>query len=213
VVIALDLRFHPNIDQLGFLQRNFASDYAQTIIAPAVSAATRERVAHLTMEEVYSTKRSYVEQTVLDDMQRNRTVLIRPGVAGIPFVTYDAVFLNEVELPQTVQQAIESKIAQQQATLEWTARVERERLESQRRQIEAQGTKAVLAIIGPDLTETFVRLRYVEMLERLAASPASKLIVTAPGAPAPRIVIGTENAGAKGGAAVEVPAPPAAGVR
>ncbi len=193
IALTLDVRFHPIIDQLGQLQRNLGPEYLDTLIAPMAASFARQQIARFTAEEVYATQRTYIERIILDFMRLNRTIVVREGVSGVPFINYDAVFINKIVLPVTLQAAIESKVAQLEATKEWVYRVERERLESQRRLVQAEGTRDVLATLGEKLSETFVRLRYVEMLETISGSPASKLIVTAPGGIGPAIVTGTEG--------------------
>lgn len=205
VMITMDVRYHPIISQLGFLQRNLGPDYVSTLIAPNVSAFLRQQVARYSTEEVYSTQRVYIERVVLDYMRLNRSVILRASTAGLQFVNYDAVFINGVVLPKSMRAAIGLKIAQREAVHEWSYRVQREQLESQRREIEAEGTRRVLAILGEKLSDTFVRLRYVEMLGTLAQGNGTKLIVTAPGGAGPGLLVGTD--------APAMPSSPAAGPR
>lgn len=193
VMITMDVRYHLIINQLGVLQRNLGSDYVNTLIAPNVSAFLRQQVARYTTEEVYSTQRSYIERVVLDYMRLNRSVILRASTEGLQFANYDSVFINGVVLPPAMQAAIALKMAQREAVHEWSYRVQREQLESQRREIEAEGTRKVLAILGEKLSDTFVRLRYVEMLGTLAQGNGTKLIITAPGGVGPGLVVGADT--------------------
>lgn len=202
VTLTLDVRYHLIIDQVGHLQRHLGPDYANVVLSPTAASFARSQVARYTAEELYSTHRPYIERVILDFMRQNHNVMLRDGVTGLSFINYDAALINDVHLPDQMRRAIENKLIQQEVTEEWVYRIRREQLESERRTIEAQATRTVLNTLGDSLTDTFVRLRYVEMLERLATSPNTKIIVTGPGGAPPALMVGADTAGAGGAAPV-----------
>jgi prohibitin 2 len=210
ISLTLDVRYHLIIDEVGELQRNVGADYENTILKPTVAGFARGQVARYTAEEVYSTQRSYIERVILDFMRLNRTLMVREGVTGTSFLNYDAVFINQVTLPATVQRAIESKVAQFEALREWKFRVQREQIESDRRLIEARASRDVLDTLGSRLTETFVHLRYLDVLNQLATSPNAKVVIAAPGGSTnPPVVLGVDGTRPAGppSSAAESPAP------
>ncbi len=194
ISLTLEVRYHLIIDQVGLLQQAVGDDYEQSLLKPTAVAFARGQIARYTAEEVYLTQRSYLERVVLDFLRLNRTLIVRSGLNGVSFLNYDAVFLNKIELPAIVRNAIEHKVAQLQALQEWGYRVQREQLESDRRLIEARTSRTVLDLLGNRLTDTFVRLRYVEVLERLSAFPNTKVIITGPGNGGVPVIVGTDGA-------------------
>jgi prohibitin 2 len=211
VSLTLDVRYHLIIDQVGLLQQAIGPDYENVLLKPTAAAFARSQIARYTVEEVYSTQRSYIERVMLDYMRLNRTLMVREGLKGKSFLNYDAVFINQITLPSIVRDAIEHKVAQYEVTQEWQYRIQRERLESDRRLIEARASREVLDMLGNKLTDTFVRLRYVESLERLANSPNAKMIVTGAGGSNTPLIMGVDAGGAdarKPATSVPDPAPP-----
>jgi hypothetical protein len=66
---------------------------------------------------------------------------------------------------------------QHQAALEYVYRLDRERLEAQRKRIEATGIRDFQQIVGANLTEPYLRWLGIDATLRLAQSPGSRLVI------------------------------------
>lgn len=97
------------------------------------------------------------------------------------FVTMVDLLITEVVLPDTVRTAIENKIRQAQIAEEYVYRVEREFLETQRKEIEALGIQLFQSIVQQGISENYLRWRGIEATRDLAASPNAKIIVVGGG--------------------------------
>lgn len=97
------------------------------------------------------------------------------------FVTIVDLLITEVVLPDTVRTAIENKIRQAQIAEEYVYRVEREFLETQRKEIEALGIQLFQSIVQQGISENYLRWRGIEATRDLAASPNAKIIVVGGG--------------------------------
>ncbi len=97
------------------------------------------------------------------------------------FVTMVDLLITGVVLPDTVRTAIENKIRQAQIAEEYVYRVEREFLETQRKEIEALGIQLFQSIVQQGISENYLRWRGIEATRDLAASPNAKIIVVGGG--------------------------------
>jgi prohibitin 2 len=201
VNITLDVRYHILPSMVGLLHRYVGENFRATLIDPSIGAHTRTQVSRFTAEEVYSSQRLFIEREILNQVRSRHGVQVADLQQPLVFLYYDSVLVHGVDLPPRFRDAIENKITQQQVLQEWAFRVERERLESERRLIEAEATRSIVALFPERLTETYLRLRAVEALQSLAASPNAKIVVTGPNAPAMPVVIGADGLGGAAAAA------------
>ena len=93
----------------------------------------------------------------------------------------DAVLIRGVTLPETLQQAIERKLKEEQLALEFDFRLDRERKEAERKIIEAEAKASANKILGASLTANILRDKGIEATLQLAESPNSKVIVVGSG--------------------------------
>ncbi len=90
------------------------------------------------------------------------------------FVNVQEVLLQNVALPGTLGAAIEGKLEQQQADLEYVYRLQREEKEKQRKIIEAEGIREFQRISGVSVA----KWRGIEATLELASSPDVTLVFT-----------------------------------
>mmetsp|Transcript_34917 Transcript_34917/g.45960 ORF Transcript_34917/g.45960 Transcript_34917/m.45960 type:complete len:115 (-) Transcript_34917:25-369(-) len=90
----------------------------------------------------------------------------------------EQVLMKSISLPAGLYTAIESKLEAEQEAQRMEFVLQRERLEAERKKIEAQGTADAQKILAQGLTENTIQWRSLEVLNNLAASPNAKLIIT-----------------------------------
>ncbi|MBT3417613.1 MAG: prohibitin family protein, partial [Flavobacteriales bacterium] len=66
IKIDLSILHHPVQDKIGYLHDNIGKNYLEKIIKPAVRSVTREVIGNYLPEELYSTKRTEIEQEIYD---------------------------------------------------------------------------------------------------------------------------------------------------
>jgi regulator of protease activity HflC (stomatin/prohibitin superfamily) len=87
------------------------------------------------------------------------------------------ILIEKIELPLQIKTAIENKLEQEQIAQEYKYRLQRERLESERKQIEAEGIRDFQKTVAPAITESYLRWRGIEATLKLSESENSKIIV------------------------------------
>ena len=174
VGVMTSIRYHPRLNLLGLLQKEIGPDYAAKIVIPQVQSLVRRVFGQYTPEEIYTTKRSLIETTLEAAVQE----------VGERYVTLDALLILSIDLPPTVQNAIQSKLVQQQLSEEMKFRISREAQEKERKLIEAEGIQRYNQIVRESLQSTdgndvgsLLRYRGIDATLELAKSANTKVIV------------------------------------
>jgi regulator of protease activity HflC (stomatin/prohibitin superfamily) len=177
IVTTFNVRYRLIEDRIPYLHKYVGENYVEVLLTPTVGAYARTNIARFTAEQVYSTQRLFIERSILEQVRRRFHIDVLPHLPGFRFIEYDQIQIHSITLPEAVQAAIESKMQQYYVTLEWQYRLERERIESERRMVEARATADIAALLAGKLTDPFLRLRSIEALLQLAASPGSRTVV------------------------------------
>lgn len=168
IEIDLSFRFYPKRDKIGFLHDEVGQDYLRKIIIPEIRSATREVIGKYLPEELYSTKREAIQEEILS---------ITKQKVEAKYLVLDDVLIREVNLPKTLEEAIERKLKEEQLSLEYEFRLDRERKEAERKVIEAQAKAEANKILNTSLTDKILRDKGIEATLELANSNNSKVVV------------------------------------
>ncbi len=164
----LSYRYQPVMDKIGFLHDEIGPNYHQRIVIPEIRSATREVIGKYLPEELYSSKRQTIQEEIFELTRKN--VLEKN-------IILDAVLIREVVLPTSLQQAIERKLKEEQSSLEYEFRLEKERKEAERKIIAAKANAEANRILSASLTDKILRDRGVDATLELAKSQNTKVIV------------------------------------
>lgn len=181
IKVDVSIRYQPVISKLGFLHQKFRTDYAAAFIIPEIRSSVRKVVGRYTPEELYSKKREEVQERIFEDMK---------AVMGENYLIVKALLMRSIELPQTLQDAIERKLAQEQASLEYEFKLEREQKEAERKKIEAEGIRNFQKVVTESINENLLRWKGIEATENLAKAPGAKVIVIGSGKDGLPIILG-----------------------
>jgi len=181
VIIDVSVRFNPIYGEIGSLHEVFGKFYINQLVIPEVRSSVRQVAGRFTAEEIYSTKRSEVEQTIIEETNR---------ILGENFIDMRALLIRSINLPAQIQQAIESKLTQEQEFLAYQFKLEREKSEAERRRIAAEGESRANQIINNSLTTNLLKMRGIEATAALANSPNTKVIVVGSGKDGLPIILG-----------------------
>jgi len=168
ITVELSFRFRPDPTRIGYLHNEIGKDYLNRIIKPEIRSATREVIGKYLPEELYSTQREAIQdeifQSTEEEMKKKNLLL-------------DAILIREVKLPETLEQAIERKLKEEQESLQYEFRLERERQEAQRKIIEAEAKAEANRILNASLSDNILKDKGIEATLELAKSPNSKVVI------------------------------------
>ena len=175
--------YEPEFANLGKLIKTKGEDYERELLDPAINAAARSVVGRYTPEQLYSSKRDVIEQEILDEV---KTVL------KDQFLIVKRVLVEDVKLPPTIRTAIETKLKQEQESLEYEFRLAKAKKEAERQKIDAEGKATANKILSASLTDKILQEKGIEATLKLSESTNSKVIVIGSGKNGMPIILGNQ---------------------
>ncbi|MBT5131112.1 MAG: prohibitin family protein [Rhodospirillaceae bacterium] len=177
------IRYRPDIRLLPLLHVTLGPSYLDKVVFPETEAVLRRAVGQYSPEEVYTSKRGFLETLVISSLLNveDRYVII------------DDVLVRSVELPELVRKAIENKLALLEERKAYTYRLEIEHKEAERKKIEAGGIKDYQNIIKQSLTSDLIRWQGIQATKELATSPNAKTVVIGAGKDGLPIILGGDR--------------------
>jgi len=170
--VDVTVRFNPIYTRIGYLHETFGTNYVNNLVVPEVRSTVRQVTGRYTAEEIYSTKRSEVEAAIIEEtaiiLEKNN-------------IDMNALLIRSIGLPPDIKKAIESKLTREQEALAMQYVNERERLEAERKLIEAEGIANYNRTISASLTDRILTQKGIDATLSLAESPNAKIVVVGAG--------------------------------
>jgi regulator of protease activity HflC (stomatin/prohibitin superfamily) len=138
------------------------------IVISRFRSIIREITATYPAEAIYSTKRQEVANRLRQQLSEQ--------LAPLGFAV-DQVLLRGIQLPDTLQAAIQQKLATEQESQQMRFTLEKARQEAERKRIEAKGIADSQKIVTQGLNQQILQLREIEATEKLAGSDNAKVII------------------------------------
>lgn len=160
--------YKPKFSEVGLLHARVGEDYLRVIVIPALRASARSVIGRYTPEQIYSTKRDAIQDEIFDE-----TKLILDD----KYVFLDRILIRSIVLPSKIKTAIESKLEQEQQSLEYKFKIEKAKKEAERQRIDAQGKAKANEILNASLTDKILREKGIGATLELAKSPNSKVVI------------------------------------
>jgi regulator of protease activity HflC (stomatin/prohibitin superfamily) len=218
LTVRSSFRWQLNRDSLARLHKEIGPNYLNVLLIPEIGSVLRERMSQYNMEELFSSRRTEIQKEILhavvaenEGEAHNRIGSGTVGEGNEDYVILTDVLLKDITLPFRVRSAIERKLEQAQISQEYSFRIQREKLESQRKQIEAEGIQAFQQTVQAGISENYLKWRGIEATLQLATSPNAKVVVVGGGSNGMPLILNTDD-----GASPRVqspPQPPAAPVK
>src|SRR6476619_6474692 len=180
----LVIRFRLQRDAVPVIHQSIGRDNLQLLAKPGIGSLTREVMAQYTAEQVYSTARQEIQDKIRSLAQDRLSEKMMEREGDEPYrvslsdtlILYDTLVYG-IELPVLVVNAINRKIEQYYISEEYKFRVERERRESERKKIEAEGIREFQQIVSQGISDSYLRWRGIEATLQLSQSTNSKVVI------------------------------------
>jgi regulator of protease activity HflC (stomatin/prohibitin superfamily) len=163
IAMTLSIRFYPRMKSLGLLHQQAGPDYAEKIIVPEIQAIVRNLSANYEPQEIYRTE-AVLDQSIRAEASRRLEER---------FIALDAILIEQIEFPASVQTAIESKLVAKEAAEEMKFKIEKEGGEKQRKLVEAEGIRLFNSTIQASLSDEVLKYKEIEALLEMAKSAKS----------------------------------------
>jgi prohibitin 1 len=149
------------INDIGFGYEN--------IISNVFRSASADVCSKYFAKDMHSGMRAEIEESIRTKMGET---------LGKQGVVVEAVLMKSIQLPVGLSSSIEQKLQAEQDAMRMVFILEQEKLEAQRKIIEATGVKDAQKILSEGLTDQIIKIRSIEAFLELAKSANSKVIVT-----------------------------------
>src|SRR5829696_2071455 len=157
----------------------------------------REVISQYNAEEVYSTARTQIQEKIRDTTVGRLTDKMMEGQGSTSYsvsmrelVTIYDTLLFGIELPLPVVAAINRKAEQYYISEEYKFRIEREKRETERKRIEAEGIRDFQQTVSRGISDSYLRWRGIEATLQLSQSTNSKVVVIGGGKDSLPIILG-----------------------
>ncbi|MBT3297227.1 MAG: prohibitin family protein [Rhodospirillaceae bacterium] len=183
--ITMNYRWEPFPRNLGILHRHIGPDYEKNLLIPEIGSVARHVVSRYTAVSLFSDRRADVQKLIYEEIVATslRNGIGKPGEGPktTNVIKLENILITEVFLPDQIRGAIENKLEQAQIVDEYKFRVARERLESERKAVEAEGIRRFQETVAPAITPSYLRWRGIEATLKLSQSNNSKVVIIGSG--------------------------------
>lgn len=149
--------------------RKIGPNFEDNIILPVFRSAIADVTSRFLAKDMHSGERSTIEVAIKDQMMKN---LDGRGIE------IEAVLMKSIQLPRSLANAIESKLAAEQSAQRMQFILQEEEAEAKRKRIEAEGIRDAQKIISEGLSPLVLRFKAIEAFMELANSQNAKVIIT-----------------------------------
>ena len=172
VQLEVSALYHLNPEKAAQVYKTVGENYAEIILEPQFRSVARGVTAGYEAKALYTSEREMLSQIILVDLQK----LVEPR--GI---TVEVAPLRRVGLPAGLTQSIEDKLRAEQESQRMQFVLTKEKLEAERKRIEAQGIADFQAIVTKGISEPLLRWKGIEATEKISNSPNAKVIIIGAG--------------------------------
>ncbi len=159
--------------------KHIGVDYKDRIVRPVTRTRIRDVAVYYDAVALYSSKRDEFQNRIFQGISTDFKA------RGLEL---EQVLIRNITLPQSVKNAIESKINAEQEAQKMQFVLQKEQQEAERKRVEAQGIADYHKIISTGLNEKQLQYETIKMQKELATSPNSKIIIMGSGKGTPMIL-------------------------
>lgn len=177
----ISVRWRPASETLPVLHVAYGVDYFRKLIGPELRSVVREVIGQFTPEELYSSRRIELQDQIFSRVKES---------VESENVVVEAILIRDVRLPEQIKVAIENKLKEEQEAERYEFTIQKERLEAERKRIEAEGEAAYQQIITASLSSQFLRFKGIEATQQLANSTNAKTVIVGSGSDGLPLILG-----------------------
>lgn len=166
-VISILYRITP--ESAASIVENIGTNYENVVITSVFRSASADVCSRFFAKDMHTVKRAEIEEQIATRMS---TLLKDRGF------DIEAVLLKTIQLPTGLANAVEEKLEAEQDAQRMEFLLQRERLEAQRKLVEAEGTRDAQKVLSEGLNESILEYQRIQAFRELATSTNAKVIIT-----------------------------------
>ena len=165
----ISILYRIKADQAVSVIENIGLNYEQVVINSVFRSASADVCSKFFAKDMHTAQRAVIEKEITERMS---SVLSHRGFE------IEAVLLKTIQLPEGLYRAVEQKLEAEQDAQRMQFLLDREKLEAQRKLVEAQGISDAQKIISEGLSPAILQWKSIEAFKELSKSSNSKVIIT-----------------------------------
>lgn len=168
VIAQISILYQLDKNNVPKVIKNIGLGY-KTIISNVFRSASADVCAKYYAKDMHSGMRSEIENAIklkMSETLSEQSIIIQ------------SVLMKSIQLPDGLSNSIEQKLQAEQDAMKMVFILQQEKLEAERKIIEAAGTKDAQKILSEGLTDQIIKIRSIEAFIELSKSPNSKVIIT-----------------------------------
>lgn len=130
-------------------------EYQEIVIRPTVRNSVREVISQYEAMDIYGDNRSTIELMIFESMK---------STLGDRDIIVESLLIRDIEIPEDLSTAIKAKKAAEQNVMQMEYVLASERVEKDRKIVEAEGIADANEIIAAELTEEYLLWYWIENL-------------------------------------------------
>ena len=165
----ISILYHIKPENASSIVENIGTNYENVVIKSVFRSASADVCSRFYAKDMHTSKRAEIENEIkirMDELLEKRGFDI------------EAVLLKTIQLPSGLALAVEDKLEAEQEAQRMEFVLQRERLEAQRRKVEAEGIRDAQKILQEGISPEIIQWQSIEAFRDLANSPGSKIIIT-----------------------------------
>ena len=165
----ISILYHIKKENAASIVENIGTDYEEVVIKSVFRSASADVCSRFFAKDMHTIKRAEIENEIEKRMQE---LLSKRGFE------IEAVLLKTIQLPPGLYTAVENKLEAEQEAQRMEFVLQRERMEAQRRKVEAEGIRDAQQILQEGISPEIIQWQSIEAFKELANSPGSRVIIT-----------------------------------
>lgn len=170
------LEIRVDIDVVHRLDKDTAKDtyinvgkhYDNVLLTPQINSCVRDAIAGYNAKDLYNDKaRIEIKKKISDDLIKTVTSSI----------IIEDVLINKIILPVNLTRSIENKLQAEQEMQKMDFTLAKERKESERKQIEAEGIKAFQNTVSQGISRELLEWKAISATEEISKSNNTKIVI------------------------------------
>lgn len=166
-VISILYRIVP--EKAPYIVENIGIGNETNVISSVFRSSAADVCSRFFAKDMHSAQRAAIEMEITNRMSE----ILAPRGFEI-----EAVLMKNIALPPGLARAVEDKLEAEQNAQRMEFLLDREKLEAQRKIIEAEGIRDAQRIISEGLTDNIIQWQSIEAFRELSKSPNAKIIMT-----------------------------------
>jgi prohibitin 1 len=168
IVLEVSCLYHLNPQEAVTVYRQIGPNYREIVVKPQFRSAIRGVTVRHDAKDLYTSSREMITNEIFEGLV---TDLNKRGIM------VENILLRRIQLPQSVVEAINSKLAAEQEAQRMRFVLAKEEQEAERKRIEAQGIQNFQRIVSQGISDQLLRWKGIEATSHLAESSNSKVVI------------------------------------